>query len=101
MTGNATSWSTRNDVYNALNGTKVYEAIGCNLDQFADSGGTRFYTLCGYGSGFSMAGDIAEFIIYDTSLSQSDREKVEGYLAHKWGLTADLPSGHPYKTAAP
>ena len=35
------------------------------------------------------------------SYSTSDREKVEGYLAHKWGLTANLPSGHPYKNSAP
>jgi hypothetical protein len=30
-----------------------------------------------------------------------DREKAEGYLAHKWGLAASLPSSHPYKDAAP
>jgi len=28
-------------------------------------------------------------------------EKAEGYLAHKWGRTSALPSGHPYKTSAP
>ena len=27
--------------------------------------------------------------------------KAEGYLAHKWGLTSSLPSGHTYKTSAP
>jgi len=27
--------------------------------------------------------------------------KAEGYLAHKWGLESNLPSGHPYKTSAP
>ncbi len=31
----------------------------------------------------------------------SDVEKAEGYLAHKWGLTSILDSGHPYKTSAP
>jgi len=29
------------------------------------------------------------------------RQKVEGYLAHKWGLTASLPAGHPYKLVGP
>ena len=29
------------------------------------------------------------------------RQKIEGYLAHKWGLTANLPSDHPYKDNAP
>jgi hypothetical protein len=28
-------------------------------------------------------------------------QKAEGYLAHKWGLEANLPSGHPYKSSAP
>ena len=31
----------------------------------------------------------------------SDVEKAEGYLAHKWGLTANLPVTHPYKSSAP
>jgi hypothetical protein len=29
------------------------------------------------------------------------REKIEGYLAWKWGLEGNLPIGHPYKSAAP
>ena len=28
-------------------------------------------------------------------------EKAEGYLAHKWGLTSNLPSDHPYKYIHP
>ena len=28
-------------------------------------------------------------------------EQAEGYLAHKWGLTANLPVSHPYKSVAP
>ena len=31
----------------------------------------------------------------------SNIEKAEGYLAWKWGLVSNLPSGHPYKNAAP
>ena len=31
----------------------------------------------------------------------TDLIKAEGYLAHKWGLTSSLPSGHAYKTSAP
>lgn len=37
---------------------------------------------------------------YDTE-AESEREKIEGYLAHKWGLTSSLPAGHPYKTNPP
>jgi hypothetical protein len=53
------------------------------------------------GGSFFLNGDIAEVIYYDSFLSQSDREKVEGYLAHKWAQTALLDSGHPYKTNPP
>jgi hypothetical protein len=47
-----------------------------------------------------MYGLIAEVII-TSALTQQDQEKIEGYLAHKWGLTANLPAGHPYKTTPP
>ena len=53
-------------------------------------------SLTGY-----MSGWIAEVIITNAKQSGSDREKFEGYLAHKWGLTANLDSGHPYKTTPP
>lgn len=47
-------------------------------------------------------GSIYELIIVGpTLLSNADRQKTHGYLAHKWGLAAGLPSNHPYKSAAP
>jgi len=48
-----------------------------------------------------LDGIIAEFIVVDEAVSESDRQKVEGYLAHKWGLEANLPAAHPYKSSAP
>lgn len=48
-----------------------------------------------------LNGGIAEIIVVASSLSDTDRQKLEGYLAHKWGLTANLPSGHSYKNTAP
>jgi len=46
-------------------------------------------------------GDIAEIIVVDDILSESDRQKLEGYLAHKWGLEGNLPALHPYKSSPP
>jgi hypothetical protein len=51
--------------------------------------------------GNDFAGDIAELIAYNTALSEGVRHKVEGYLAHKWGLAGSLPSTHTYKVGKP
>ena len=40
--------------------------------------------------GNDFAGDIAEVVAYDRALSDGVRQKIEGYLAHKWGLVSDL-----------
>lgn len=45
--------------------------------------------------------DTAEFVVFDGDIDDTDRQKIEGYLAHKWGLVANLPSNHPYKAAPP
>ena len=46
-------------------------------------------------------GNIQETIIYSTPLSTADRQKIEGYLAWKWGTEGSLPTNHPYKNAKP
>ena len=48
-----------------------------------------------------MNGDIAEVMVGGATLSTDDRQKIEGYLAHRYGLEGNLPSDHPYKSAAP
>lgn len=45
-----------------------------------------------------LKGEIMEIVYADAN---ADRQRIEGYLAHKWGLAASLPADHPYKTAAP
>ena len=46
-------------------------------------------------------GVFYEIIMYNTPISTSDRQRVEGYLAWKWGLQTSLPGAHPYYSAAP
>lgn len=48
--------------------------------------------------GSNLKGYIAELIIF---LDSAEEEKIEGYLAHKWGLTSKLPGGHLYKNKLP
>lgn len=46
-------------------------------------------------------GNLAEIIMYTSNMSTDDRQKVEGYLAWKWGLQSNLQSSHPYRSNAP
>ena len=39
--------------------------------------------------------------IFTEDLSTANTQKIEGYLAHKWGLASDLPNSHPHKDSAP
>jgi methionine-rich copper-binding protein CopC len=48
-----------------------------------------------------LSGVISEVVVVQTAMSDTDRQKLEGYLAWKWGMQASLPVGHPYESAAP
>jgi hypothetical protein len=43
-----------------------------------------------------LDGNISEILVYDSALSNTDRQNIEGYLAWKWGLQSALPASHPY-----
>jgi hypothetical protein len=45
--------------------------------------------------------DLCEVVAGNTELTTTNRQLLEGYLAWKWGLEANLPGGHPYKDAPP
>jgi hypothetical protein len=68
---------------------------------------TRYPTFAQY-IGFRGAnntaywsGDIDEIIVTSAFLGTFETQRIEGYLAHKWGLTANLPETHPYKYQIP
>jgi hypothetical protein len=46
-------------------------------------------------------GIFYEIIVYNTVLEEAGRQKIEGYLAWKWGLNATLPNNHPYFAKSP
>jgi hypothetical protein len=47
---------------------------------------------------FPITGYVSEVIIYNQILNSTDRPKVEGYLAQKWGLVSTLPVNNPGRT---
>ena len=54
-----------------------------------------YNTCLGGVRGDSYAFKLGEVIIFNSSLSSSQRQTVEAYLAQKWGTTATLQAGHP------
>ena len=68
-----------------MNGSSVFSSGGIVNDQ--------------YGSAFS--GYWGEAVLVPQYDGTTERQKMEGYLAWKWGLQANLPSDSPYKDAPP
>ncbi len=51
--------------------------------------------------GSFFVGGMAEIVMTTSALSTNDRQKLEGYLAWKWGLQTNMPADHPYKLLPP
>lgn len=49
----------------------------------------------------TFKGDIYAIVMGNTALSLAEQQKFEGWAAHKYGLTANLPVSHPYKNNPP
>lgn len=82
-----------------LNAESLYSTA---TNTFGISGEQYIGTATQGGNWYQYRGLIAEMIIVEGSGAPgAEKGKIEGYLAHKWGLAANLPSGHPYKDAAP
>lgn len=90
-----------NRILNRLNGGAEF---GGNIETAAPSTSNSISALNIGRSGsaaFYLTGDMCEILILNTQPDTPNRQRIEGYLAHKWGLTGNLPSDHPYKSAAP
>ena len=61
----------------------------------------RVGALLEAGSTEYYQGNICELILIGSVPATDTRQRMEGYLAHKWGLTANLPANHPYKVNPP
>ena len=53
------------------------------------------------GGGAPTDMDFAALVMSKENPSQDDIDKLFGWAAHKYGLTASLPGGHPYKSSPP
>jgi len=66
-----------------------------------DSYRARISSQTGTSPASWMYASLADIAIGNTELTQALIDKLFGYAAHKYGLTANLASDHPYKVSAP
>lgn len=91
-----------------VNGTQTASNTSHGTSGNADSIaliGTTIGAYAGNEAGSSYEGGINGklgcVVIGAGVLSSSDREKLEGWAAHKYGLQSNLPVDHPYKNTPP
>jgi hypothetical protein len=119
-----------NSAFNTSSSAPTTTLWNFSLSNYASTGGTGSYNEYSNGSIVSItggqttslnaadnspniyftsrAGNLAqvtanycEILIYNTNLSTSSRQKIEGYLAWKWGIQTSLPISHPYYLEKP
>lgn len=97
----ANYWSTTGSVgttqinvdgtsYTASTASPAFLTTGATMYIGAANGPTEYWN-----------GNIFEILVYNATLSTTDRQRLEGYLAWKWGVQTSLPAGHPFRNAAP
>jgi hypothetical protein len=79
-----------NGTLTTYTGTSSTSAADSTWFMFGDARGT-----------FVSDVNVYEFVGFNTDLTTTQRQQVEGYLAAKWGLLSSVVSGHPFKSIPP
>jgi hypothetical protein len=92
--------------YSELSGGNIRIRVNGGNETAVASGVNSGLTTINIGRQFNnnnycFDGRICEIIFFRQALGSPQRQAIEGYLAHKWGLTGDLPATHPYKNVVP
>ncbi len=99
------TFNTRTLTTGLYNGTGSISLNGSNQSSGSAGSFSGSGTVTRIGRGPLTAGGIIGFlfevIIFNTFVSTSQRQQIEGYLAWKWGLQGNLPATHPYKNYRP
>lgn len=92
-----------NDFVYYVDGVSQFTEATGTFDLNMEGSGLTGACLGGQATGADIFfdGALSEVVFSGATLATLDRQKAEGYLAWKWGLTANLDSGHPYKSSAP
>ena len=88
-----------------MNGNLVFDGPRTNDNYLNNMGAFVWPSTNGSGglnsSGWGIDWTTGEIIVVSGTLQDTHREKLEGYLAHKWKLNSNLASSHPYKNRSP
>jgi hypothetical protein len=92
---------TDNDIRVRVNGGTASSA-----GDYGATTGTTFYIGRASNAARCYKGKVAQILMANPSLlpgggTDAERQKFEGYLAHRWGCQANLDAAHPYLTTAP
>jgi hypothetical protein len=90
-------------IINGGTGTKDFSKRAL-VNFVVKSGGSGQLTLStdkNFGGDRFFKGVMCEFIVFDTPLTPTQIQEIQGYLAWKWGLNATLPNNHPYFAKSP
>ena len=88
-----------------MNGNLVFDGPRTNDNQLGNMGTFVWPSNHGSGglgrTGWGIDWTTGEIMVVSGTIQDTDREKIEGYLAHKWKLNSKLASSHPYKNRSP
>jgi hypothetical protein len=81
-----------------MNGSKVFDGPRTNDNQLGNMGVFRWPSTTS-SSGFGIDWTLGEMMVVSGTMTDSAREKAEGYLAHKWGIS--LTGSHTWASGSP
>jgi hypothetical protein len=87
-----------------VNGNAV---MATNIDSYAGTGRPSNWGYDSWRIGArnstnaEMNGNLCELLMYHGVLNNIDRQRIEGYLAWKWGFQNSLAATHPFRSSAP
>jgi len=84
-------------ISNLTGSNQIFNGFGFNCETLQKDGGAGPSNLNAW------TGDFGEVVFWQQSAVDDStlQKRVEGYLAHKWGVSDFLPSSHTHKSSAP
>ena len=84
-------------ISNLTGSNQIFNGFGFNCETLQNDGGAGPSNLNAW------TGDFGELVVWQQSATDDStlQTRVEGYMAHKWGLSDFLPSSHTHKSSAP